>query len=186
MGLFGTVEEPGFSPAKSRLLFEWAFSPGSLLSRPGLKPDSSSPLCRRAKARRFHQYAYGVVTMAVGTVAMPTDGCAVNTPVFASMWEAATALRLRPSGRDPLLNNTQKCEMFTHQEECIVRTNIEIDDRLMRQAMRRSGAASKKATVEKALRLLLETHAQTSIRRLRGKVLLVGNLDQSRLGRISE
>jgi len=56
----------------------------------------------------------------------------------------------------------------------------------MRQAMRRSGAASKKATVEKALRLLLETHAQTSIRRLRGKVLWVGNLDQSRLGRISE
>ena len=67
-----------------------------------------------------------------------------------------------------------------------MRTNIEIDDRLIRQAMRRSGAATKKAAVEKALRLLLKTHAQTSIRRLRGKVLWVGDLSQSRLGRISE
>ena len=76
--------------------------------------------------------------------------------------------------------------MFTHQEECIVRTNIDIDDRLMRQAMRRSGAATKKATVENALRLLLQTHAQASIRRLRGKVSWVGDLNQSRLGRIPE
>ena len=67
-----------------------------------------------------------------------------------------------------------------------MRTNIDIDDRLMRQAMRRSGAVTKKATVEKALRLLLKTHAQTSIRRLRGKVLWVGDLDQSRLGRTPE
>ena len=67
-----------------------------------------------------------------------------------------------------------------------MRTNIEIDDRLMRQAMRRSGTATKKATVEKALRLLLKTHAQTSIRRLRGKVQWVGDLNQSRLGRIPQ
>jgi len=67
-----------------------------------------------------------------------------------------------------------------------VRTNIDIDDHLMRQAMRRSGAATKKATVEKALQLLLKTHAQTSIRRLRGKVLWVGDLEQSRMGRTSQ
>ena len=67
-----------------------------------------------------------------------------------------------------------------------MRTNIDIDDHLMRQAMRRSGAATKKATVEKALQLLLKTHAQTSIRRLRGKVLWVGDLEQSRLGRTSQ
>ena len=67
-----------------------------------------------------------------------------------------------------------------------MRTNIEIDDGLMRQAMRRSGAATKKATVEKALRLLVETHAQSSIRRLRGKVLWAGDLNQSRLGRVAE
>ena len=67
-----------------------------------------------------------------------------------------------------------------------MRTNIDIDDRLMRQAMRRSGAVTKKATVEKALRLLLKTHAQTSIRRLRGKVVWEGDLPQSRMDSLSD
>jgi Arc/MetJ family transcription regulator len=67
-----------------------------------------------------------------------------------------------------------------------LRTNIEIDDSLMRQAMRRSGAVTKKAAVEQGLRLLVQTHAQTSIRRLRGKVRWNGNLKKSRVGRIPE
>ncbi len=67
-----------------------------------------------------------------------------------------------------------------------MRTNIDIDDRLMRQAMRRSGAATKKAAVEAGLRLLAETHAQGAIRRLRGKVDWKGNLNQSRLTRVRE
>jgi Arc/MetJ family transcription regulator len=65
-----------------------------------------------------------------------------------------------------------------------MRTNIEIDDRLMRRAMRCSGARTKKAAVEAGLRLLAETHAQGSIRRLHGKVRWEGDLDQSRLGRV--
>jgi Arc/MetJ family transcription regulator len=65
-----------------------------------------------------------------------------------------------------------------------MRTNIEIDDRLMRQAMRRSGARTKRAAVEAGLRLLAETHAQGSIRKLRGKVAWEGNLDQSRRTRV--
>jgi len=64
-----------------------------------------------------------------------------------------------------------------------MRTNIEIDDRLMRQAMRSSGARTKKATVEEALRLLIQTRAQGVIRRLRGKVEWEGNLEESRRGR---
>jgi Arc/MetJ family transcription regulator len=67
-----------------------------------------------------------------------------------------------------------------------VRTNIDIDDRLMRQAMRSSGARTKRAAVEAGLRLLAETHAQGSIRRLRGKVAWEANLDQSRLTRVRE
>ncbi len=63
-----------------------------------------------------------------------------------------------------------------------MRTNIDIDDHLMTQAMRVSGARTKKATVEAGLRLLAETHAQGAIRRLRGKVQWEGNLDQSRVG----
>lgn len=67
-----------------------------------------------------------------------------------------------------------------------MRTNIDIDDRLIRQAMRSSGARTKRAAVEAGLRLLAETHAQGSIRRLRGKVAWEGKLDQSRLTRVRE
>jgi Arc/MetJ family transcription regulator len=55
-----------------------------------------------------------------------------------------------------------------------MRTSIEIDDRLMREAMRCSGARTKKVAVEAALQLLVKTHAQGSIRRLRGKVIWEG------------
>jgi Arc/MetJ family transcription regulator len=67
-----------------------------------------------------------------------------------------------------------------------MRTNIEIDDRLMRQAMRNSGRRTKKATVEAGLRLLVETHAQTAIWRLKGKVRWEGDLNESRRGRVPE
>jgi Arc/MetJ family transcription regulator len=67
-----------------------------------------------------------------------------------------------------------------------MRTNIDIDDSLMRQAMRHGGTSTKKATVETALRLLIETRLQGGIRRLRGKVKWAGNLDVSRRGRVAE
>src|SRR6266436_5922456 len=65
-----------------------------------------------------------------------------------------------------------------------MRTNIEIDDNLIRQAMRHGGAFTKKATVEAALRLFIETCLQGGIGRLRGKVKWEGNLDESRRGRV--
>jgi Arc/MetJ family transcription regulator len=61
-----------------------------------------------------------------------------------------------------------------------MRTTIDVDDHLMRQAMRLSGAATKKAAVEEGLRLLVKIHSQTSIRRLRGKVKWEGSLNPSR------
>jgi Arc/MetJ family transcription regulator len=67
-----------------------------------------------------------------------------------------------------------------------MRTNIDIDDRLMRRAMRESGARTKKATVEAGLRLLVDTHAQSVIRRLKGKVRWEGDLEASRRGRVRE
>lgn len=67
-----------------------------------------------------------------------------------------------------------------------MRTNIDIDDALMREAMRRSGAATKKATVEEALRLLVKTRAQTSIRRWRGKVQWEGDLKRLRRSRVAD
>jgi Arc/MetJ family transcription regulator len=67
-----------------------------------------------------------------------------------------------------------------------VRTNIEIDDQLVSEAMRSSGAPTKKAAVEAGLRLLVKTHSQTAIRQLRGKVQWDGDLNESRLGRIRD
>lgn len=67
-----------------------------------------------------------------------------------------------------------------------MRTNIEIDDRLMNEAMRRSGERTKRATVEAALRLLVQVRRQAGIRRLRGKIHWEGNLDQLRRGRNQE
>jgi Arc/MetJ family transcription regulator len=67
-----------------------------------------------------------------------------------------------------------------------VRTNIEIDDGLMREAMQRSGVSTKKAAVEAGLRMLVKTYRQTAIRRLKGKVRWDGDLNESRLGRTRE
>ena len=67
-----------------------------------------------------------------------------------------------------------------------MRTNIEIDDELVRQAMRSTGARTKKAVVDAGLRLLVKTHSQIAFRRLRGKVRWEGNLEESRLGRAKE
>jgi Arc/MetJ family transcription regulator len=67
-----------------------------------------------------------------------------------------------------------------------MRTNIEIDDQLVRQAMRSTGARTKKAVVEAGLRLLVDTHAQTGVRRLRGKVQWHGDLNDSRQGRFRD
>jgi Arc/MetJ family transcription regulator len=73
-----------------------------------------------------------------------------------------------------------------HIGDLALRTNIEIDDRLMHEAMQRSGARTKRAAVEAGLRLLAQTHAQGSIRKLRGKVLWEGDLSQSRLTRVGK
>lgn len=67
-----------------------------------------------------------------------------------------------------------------------MRTNIEIDDELMDEALRRSGAATKRAAVEEGLRLLIQTRRQAGIRRLRGKVQWQGDLDASRSDRPSD
>jgi Arc/MetJ family transcription regulator len=55
-----------------------------------------------------------------------------------------------------------------------VRISVEIDERLMRQAIKSSGSRTKRATVEAGLRLLVHVHGQTAIRRLRGKIRLRG------------
>lgn len=67
-----------------------------------------------------------------------------------------------------------------------MRTNIEIDDELMRQAMQATGAKTKRAAVEASLRQTVQLHRQTGIRKLFGKVKWEGNLDAMREGRLPE
>ncbi|HUB98179.1 MAG TPA: type II toxin-antitoxin system VapB family antitoxin [Stellaceae bacterium] len=64
-----------------------------------------------------------------------------------------------------------------------MRTNIDIDDALMRKAMKASGLTTKRATVEAALRLLVRLHEQEKILKLGGKIKWHGDLEQSRLDR---
>jgi Arc/MetJ family transcription regulator len=84
-----------------------------------------------------------------------------------------------------MLQNLERANPAAIVEVLPVRTNIDIDDRLMRQAMRATGSKTKRAVVETALRLLVQTKAQAGIRRLRGQVDWDGDLDVSRLDRVS-
>jgi hypothetical protein len=51
-----------------------------------------------------------------------------------------------------------------------MRTNIEIDDKLMKKAMKVAGVKTKKAAVEEGLRLLVKSKAQEGIWKWFGKV----------------
>lgn len=64
-----------------------------------------------------------------------------------------------------------------------MRTNIDIDDELMTQALRLSGLKTKRAVVEAGLRILIRLKRQEDILHLAGKVQWDGNLDESRQGR---
>ena len=61
-----------------------------------------------------------------------------------------------------------------------MRTNIVIDDKLMRDALRATGLKTKRETVELALRTLLRLRQQAEIRELRGKLNWQGDLDRMR------
>ncbi len=51
-----------------------------------------------------------------------------------------------------------------------MRTNIEIDDELLKQAMETAGVTTKKAAVEEALRRMVQIKRQSRINDLVGKV----------------
>jgi Arc/MetJ family transcription regulator len=64
-----------------------------------------------------------------------------------------------------------------------VRTNIVIDDKLMRDTLRATGLKTKREAVELGLRTLLRLNRQAEIRRLRGKLEWQGDLDAMRSDR---
>jgi Arc/MetJ family transcription regulator len=61
-----------------------------------------------------------------------------------------------------------------------MRTNIEIDDALMAEARKVSGHASKKQTVEQALRLMIRPRRRREVDAAFGKYRWRGNLARSR------
>lgn len=61
-----------------------------------------------------------------------------------------------------------------------MRTNIVIDDKLMAEALKASGARTKREAVELGLKTLLQLNRQSELRRLRGKVQWEGDLDAMR------
>ena len=61
-----------------------------------------------------------------------------------------------------------------------MRTNIDIDDKLLAEAMRAGGFKTKRATVEEGLRLLARKRAYRAILALRGKIHWAGDPDALR------
>ena len=51
-----------------------------------------------------------------------------------------------------------------------MRTNIEIDDKLLKDALRYTGAKTKREAVELGLRTLVQLGKQVEVRKMRGKL----------------
>jgi Arc/MetJ family transcription regulator len=64
-----------------------------------------------------------------------------------------------------------------------MRTNIVIDDKLMRDTLRATGLKTKREAVENGLRTLLRLSEQAKIRGLRGKLNWQGDLAAMRSDR---
>ena len=61
-----------------------------------------------------------------------------------------------------------------------MRTNIVIDDKLMAETLKASGASTKRAAIEEAMRLFVRLRRQRKARELFGTVDWIGDLDEMR------
>lgn len=66
-----------------------------------------------------------------------------------------------------------------------MRTNIEIDDAIMREAQELAGTRTKRETVDLALRELVAVRRRMELLKLKGTVSWTGDLDVSRAARTS-
>ncbi len=62
-----------------------------------------------------------------------------------------------------------------------MRTNIEIDDKLMKETLKATGLKTKREAVELAMRTLVRLKGQEEIKKLRGKLHWEGDLEAMRL-----
>ncbi len=66
-----------------------------------------------------------------------------------------------------------------------MRTNVVIDDDLMKSALEASGHTTKKGAIEEGLKLLVQLKGQKRLKDFRGKLKWSGNLDEMRLDKWS-
>lgn len=61
-----------------------------------------------------------------------------------------------------------------------MRTNVVLDDDLVRSALKLSGCKTKKRAIEEGLKLLIQVNRQKRIKDFRGKLKWTGNLSKMR------
>ena len=66
-----------------------------------------------------------------------------------------------------------------------MRTNIVLDDKLVKRAQKLTGIKTKREVVHEALRLLILLKEQAEVRTLRGKLPWDGSLDSQRRSRVA-
>ena len=69
---------------------------------------------------------------------------------------------------------------YLYTQEVDMRTNVVIDDSLMESALKSSGLKTKKDAIEAGLKLLVKFKRQARIKKYRGRLKWVGNLDEMR------
>ena len=67
-----------------------------------------------------------------------------------------------------------------YTQETQLRTNVVIDDQLMKDALELSGFRTKKDAIEAGLRLLVKFSRQEKVKSFRGKLKWTGDLDKMR------
>ncbi len=81
----------------------------------------------------------------------------------------------------PLLYYHVYAYLDCYTRSTAMRTNIVIDDKLIAEAIKVTGAATKKEAVELGLKALIQLKRQEQIRGLRGKLKWKDDLDRMRL-----
>ena len=67
-----------------------------------------------------------------------------------------------------------------------MRTNIVLDDELVKQARQLTGIKTKKELIHEALRVMIQLRQQSQVRSLRGKLHWEGDLEDQRQSRFPE
>jgi Arc/MetJ family transcription regulator len=66
------------------------------------------------------------------------------------------------------------------QGDYVMRTNVVLDDDLVKSALSLSGLKTKKKAIEEGLKLLIQVNRQKKIKDFRGKLKWTGNLNKMR------